>query len=290
MNAPFSVDAACIDCDQCRRIAPDTFRAAGGRTALRRAPATPEETRRAAVALVTCPTGAIHAAPRMKPAVREAAASLPEPITPEGAVLFCGYAAESSFGASAYLIRRPDGNVLVDCPRFAAPLVRRLEALGGVALMVLTHRDDVADHARFAAHFRCPRVLHRDDVTPATRAVEWQPSGGETVMLAPDLAFVPTPGHTRGHAVLLHANRHLFSGDHLAFDPEAAALVAWPEVCWWSWAAQRRSLVRLLDLRFEWLLPGHGHRRHAPAETMRADLAALLARLGVPPAGVRMKG
>lgn len=275
-ETPFTVDSACIDCDQCRRIAPATFHASEGRTAVRRQPAGREETRLAALALVTCPTGAIHAAPGARPAVREAAASLPEAVTPDGSVLFCGYAAESSFGASSYLIRRPEGNVLVDSPRFAAPLVRRLEALGGVALMVLTHRDDVADHAKFAAHFRCPRVLHRDDVARGTRDVEWQPSGEEPVSLASDLLFVPTPGHTRGHAVLLHAGRHLFSGDHLAFDPDAGGLVAWREVCWWDWEAQIRSLARLLDLRFEWLLPGHGHRYHAPAGEMHRALAALV--------------
>lgn len=290
-ESPFTVDSACIDCDQCRQIAPATFRASGGRTAVRRQPAGPDETHRAALALVTCPTGAIHAAGEARRAVRDAVASLPEAVTPDGSVLFCGYASESSFGASSYLIRRPEGNVLVDSPRFASPLVRRLEELGGVALMVLTHRDDVADHAKFAAHFRCRRVLHRQDVTAATRDVEWRPSGDDPVALAPDLLFVPTPGHTRGHAVLLHAERHLFSGDHLAFDPEAGALVAWRDVCWWDWDAQVRSLARLLDLRFEWLLPGHGHRHHAPAAEMRRALAALVSGLRSPRAaraGVRM--
>jgi glyoxylase-like metal-dependent hydrolase (beta-lactamase superfamily II)/ferredoxin len=281
-NAPgeFWVDTRCIDCDQCRQIAPDTFRASAGQSVVYRQPAAPEDAERANVALVTCPTASIHGGrlARGEPA-RRAAASLPEPLTPDGRVLFCGYASERSFGASSYLIVRPEGNVLVDSPRFAAPLARRLEALGGVALMVLTHRDDVADHGRFAAHFGCRRVLHRDDVTAATRGVEIQPTGRAPVALAPDLLLVPTPGHTRGHAVLLHDGRHLFSGDHLAWDPEADSLVAWRDVCWYDWDAQVASLRRLLDHRFEWLLPGHGHRRHAPPEVMRADLARLVARL-----------
>ena len=41
-------------------------------------------------------------------------------------------------------------------------------ALGGVRWMFLTHRDDVADHARFRAHFGCERVLHAADVTADT--------------------------------------------------------------------------------------------------------------------------
>ena len=44
-----------------------------------------------------------------------------------------------------------------------------------------------------------------------------------------DLTVIPTPGHTRGHCVL-HYQRYLFSGDHLAWDREALALTA-PTTC-----------------------------------------------------------
>ncbi len=47
--------------------------------------------------------------------------------------MFCGWASESSYGAAAWLIRRPDGNVLVDSPRFASTLADRLHELGGEA-------------------------------------------------------------------------------------------------------------------------------------------------------------
>ena len=69
----------------------------------------------------------------------------PVPIAPD--ILDCGYAAESSFGAASWLVLRPGGNVLVDSPRHAAPLVARIRALGGARFMFLTHRDDVADRA-----------------------------------------------------------------------------------------------------------------------------------------------
>jgi hypothetical protein len=32
-------------------------------------------------------------------------------------------------------------------------------------------------------------------------------------------------------------------------------------------------MARLLDQRFEWVLPGHGRIHHAPAGVMRAQLA-----------------
>jgi glyoxylase-like metal-dependent hydrolase (beta-lactamase superfamily II) len=49
-------------------------------------------------------------------------------------------------------------------------------------------------------------------------------------------------------------------------------------VCWYSWREQVASLRRLLDHRFEWVLPGHGRRFRAPsAQAMHAAIEALLA-------------
>lgn len=31
--------------------------------------------------------------------------------------------------------------------------------------MFLTHQDDVADHAKWAARFGCERIIHEDDVS-----------------------------------------------------------------------------------------------------------------------------
>ena len=55
------------------------------------------------------------------------------------------------------------GNVLIDSPRFATQLVRKIDEMGGVRRMFLTHKDDVADHDRFAARFNCERIMHADD-------------------------------------------------------------------------------------------------------------------------------
>jgi hypothetical protein len=48
-------------------------------------------------------------------------------------------------------------------------------------------------------------------------------------------------------------------------------------VCWYSWPAQVKSLERLLEFRFRWVLPGHGRRWHAPSHAaMRDEIARLL--------------
>ena len=107
-------------------------------------------------ALISCPTASIGDA--MKNDARAAVASYPELI--EDDVYRCGFTAESSFGAFSYFIARPTGNVLVDSPRFAGPLVKRMESMGGVRTLVLTHQDDVADHEKLHQRFGCECYPH----------------------------------------------------------------------------------------------------------------------------------
>lgn len=270
-HGDFFVDSSCIDCDQCRQIAPAVFRAEGDVSVVDRQPSTAKDTLRAGMALVTCPTASIGI--RARRDLAPAIAAFPERI--DGDVHFCGFASEDSFGASSYLIVRPAGNVLVDSPRFTEPLVRRIAALGGVSTLFLTHRDDVADHSKFRDRFGCERVMHAADATfPVERPIE----GSDPVRLAPDLLAIPTPGHTEGHQVLLYRDKYLFSGDHLWWDPARNGLAASRSVCWYSWEEQRRSFERLLPHPFEWVLPGHGARHHLPASRMAASLRELATR------------
>ena len=136
--------------------------------------------------------------------------------------------------------------------------------------MFLTHRDDVADHDKFHKHFGCTRIIHRDDAGGMRAETKLQ--GEESVRLADDLLVIPVPGHTRGHAVLLYRDRYLFTGDHLAWSDRRGHLIAFRDVAWYSWPEQTRSMKRLLDLPFEWVLPGHGRRAHLPAAVMQQKL------------------
>ena len=275
-NVPgeFFVDATCIDCDTCRRVAPAVFVEGAGHSFVGAQPRDVQERRRAFMALVACPTASIGTSPRTD--ASEGARAFPEAIHDN--VSFCGFTSESSFGAWSYLIERSEGNVLVDSPRAAGPLLSALEARGGVATMFLTHRDDVADHAAFRKRFGCVRVLHEDDVTASTRDVERRIGGLEPVSLAEDLIAIPTPGHTRGHAVLLYRERLLFSGDHLAWSRRRGHLVAFRDANWYSWPETIRSMERLLDYSFEWVLPGHGERYRAESPAaMRRQLERCIA-------------
>jgi glyoxylase-like metal-dependent hydrolase (beta-lactamase superfamily II)/ferredoxin len=273
-NAPgdFFVDSSCIDCDTCRWMAPETFVEREGQASVRSQPGREETTRRALMALVSCPTGSIGTTEKHDMA--EALASLPDPIAP--GVYHCGFHSESSFGAASYLIVRERGNVLVDSPRFTRPLVRRLEQLGGVATMFLTHRDDVADHRRFHEHFGCERILHERDRSAGTRDVERPIEGDETVAVDEEILLVPTPGHTRGSTCLLYRDQFLFTGDHLAWSETRGHVYAFRGACWFDWSTLVRSAERLSELSFEWILPGHGRRCHFPRAQMKREMEKAL--------------
>ncbi|HEV2914893.1 MAG TPA: MBL fold metallo-hydrolase [Pyrinomonadaceae bacterium] len=271
-NVPgdFFVDATCIDCDACRQIAPATFRDHGDRSSVYRQPETEDETRLALMSLVACPTASIGAT--RKHDMHIGIDAFPSLVAEN--VYFCGYTSEASFGAWSYLIVRPaaeGGNILVDSPRFAGPLVKRISAMGGVRTMFLTHRDDIADHASFAKKFGCLRVMHAADGA-ARYQIERAVEGEAAVRLGDDLIAIPVPGHTRGHMVLLYRNKFLFTGDHLAWSPERETLTAFRSVAWYSWTEQTRSMEKLLDYDFEWVLPGHGRIHHASAAEMRSHL------------------
>ena len=275
VQGDFFVDTTCIDCDLCRQIAPATFSDIGDQSIVYHQPETKSDELAALKALVTCPTASIGTVSNRsaKPAVD----SYPDPV--DTGVYFCGFASESSFGASSYLVVRDEGNILVDSPRYATPLVKRIEKLGGISLMFLTHRDDVADHEKWSKHFGAERILHRNDVSRSTSGVERILEGKDSIILNDDLIAIPTPGHTRGHAVLLYRERYLFSGDHLWWSETNDGLYASHSVCWYSWSEQIKSMKRLKDYEFEWVLPGHGRRVHLSSSLMRQELNRCIERM-----------
>jgi glyoxylase-like metal-dependent hydrolase (beta-lactamase superfamily II) len=193
-------------------------------------------------------------------------------------VYFCGFTSEASFGGWSYLIVRPPsegGNVLIDSPRYASQLVKRIETMGGIKQMLLTHRDDVADHELFRKKFGCERVMHAADGA-GRLGVEKIIEGEAEVSLDNDIVVIPTPGHTRGHVVFLYKQKFLFTGDHLAWSPARQTLTAFPSVAWYSWSEQTRSMAKLTDYNFEWVLPGHGDLHHDSAANMRYHLQSCI--------------
>lgn len=275
-NVPgdFFVDESCIDCDTCSQLAPAVFRDHGEQCSVYRQPVTDADRRLALMALVACPTGSIGTIEHHD--VRIGIDAFPSLVA--GNIYFCGFTSESSFGGWSYLILRPEnegGNLLIDSPRFATQLVKRIEKMGGVRQMLLTHRDDIADHQLFRKKFGCERVMHADDGAlkiGAERIIE----GEDAIQLDDDVLAIPTPGHTRGHMVFLYKKNFLFTGDHLAWSPDRQTLTAFPSVAWYSWAKQTESMAKLASYDFEWVLPGHGSLYHDTKQNMRYHLQSCI--------------
>jgi glyoxylase-like metal-dependent hydrolase (beta-lactamase superfamily II) len=239
-------------------------------------PASSAETIDAWLAAQACPTTSIGTLSRQPRPGR----LYPYEIDPGSGVFDCGYCSEDSFGASAWFVRRPDGNLLVDSPRYTAALAEPMAEMGGIAHIVLTHRDDVAGAARYAERFGARVWIHEDDRRAAPFATDVLRGTAETG-IAPGLVALPVPGHTRGSVVYLLDDRYLFTGDSLAWSHERADLTAFRGACWYSWPAQADSLQRLADSgrRFEWVLPGHGARVRAGADELHDRLMGLVERM-----------
>ncbi len=269
IEGDFYVDSTCIDCDTCRWMTPQVFQRRDEQSAVYHQPTNETERLAALQALLACPTSSIGTVEKPKD-IKAVQQSFP--ILVDENIYHCGYHSESSYGAASYLIQLPEGNILVDSPRFTPPLVKRLEEMGTIRYMYLTHKDDVADHQKFAEHFHCQRILHRDDISTDTQNVEIQLTDSEPFQLTPDLLIIPVPGHTKGHTVLLYQNKFLFSGDHLAWSDDRHQLNAFRHVCWYSWPEQIKSMSKLANYSFEWVLPGHGRRFHASTNIMQEQM------------------
>ena len=270
----FYVDATCINCDTCRQLAPMSFEEVGNFSAVTRQPTDKGRSHQAYQALLACPVGSIGTEQSDKLRMKEAMASFPLQLEDE--VSYCGFNSEQSFGANSFFIEHPDGNWLVDSPRYLKHLVEAFEQKGGIAYIFLTHKDDVADAEKYAAHFGAKRMIHRADVEAAPDS-EWIIEGGDSRQVMPHFLIIPVPGHTAGSMALLYQNRFLFTGDHLWWD-SAQKMLGAPSRLVWRKHVLMDSIKKLLDHPFEWVLAGHGDRARLPAEEMRAQLQALVGR------------
>lgn len=260
IDGEFFVDHTCIDCDTCRWMAPEIFTRAGDMSAVFKQPSCEEERLKALQALISCPTSSIHTE---KPArdILEVGKTFPIPINERRipGVYHCGYHSNKSYGGASYFISHPEGNILVDGPRYTKILAENIEKMGGVRYMFLTHKDDVADHNKWSKRFRCDRIMHSKDIEPSTAGVEIKLEGSGPWKLYHDIDLIHTPGHTQGSVCLFYkSSKILFTGDHLFTD--AFGLTISEKYNWYSVPMQLNSVKMLLQLEFEWILPGHGRR------------------------------
>lgn len=287
----FYVDRRCIDCDNCRSLAPEIFvqkppvEGDDGYAYVARQPANPEERARAIAALTVCPVSCIGSRTGVR--LRQAATAFP--LLLEEPVYFLGQASKKSFGGKSYFAALPFGNVMFDAPRWDRHLRAWMAEHGGLDLIFLSHRDDVADAHRYAARFGARVFIGEADgdaykgegrhLLTATEPIGFadylavHPVGG--IIPAPEmnrLQIIPTPGHTGGHFCFRLDNRFLFSGDHVAMNRLTGRLYAFRRHCWHDWNELLESVRLLRDHPFEWVMPAHGRYGRFPWPEMKAML------------------
>jgi glyoxylase-like metal-dependent hydrolase (beta-lactamase superfamily II) len=244
------IDRRCIDCGASPHVAPGLIDHRNGRCVFIRQPVTADEIHASWLAVDVCPTNSVGAPRRL------ARPAHTFPLAIATRVHLLGHNSPDSYGAHSWLVERAGGNLLIDSPRYTRRLHEHVDALGGVAHVLLSHRDDVADARQWAERYGASVVIHRDDQRAAPFA-DYVIDGREPVAIADDVLAVPVPGHTRGSVVYLCAEQ-AFTGDSLAWDTETDRLYAFRDACWYSWDEQRESLRRLADHRFGQVFAGHG--------------------------------
>ncbi|KAF5450053.1 hypothetical protein F2P56_030434 [Juglans regia] len=260
VDGEFFVDHTCIDCDTCQWMAPQIFTRVDEQSAVLKQPTCEEERLKALQALISCPTSSIRTE-KPPPDILTVQKTFPLPIDEQRVpgVYHCGYHSEKSYGAASYLIVHPEGNILIDSPRFTERLASNIEKLGGARYMFLTHKDDIADHERWSKRLKCDRILHSLEVEDSTTNVEIKLEGSGPWSLFQDIQLIHTPGHTDGSVCLFYTSLDiLFTGDHLFMTESGLAISE--KFNFYSVPIQLNNVRILLDLDFKWVLPGHGRR------------------------------
>ena len=171
-------------------MCPSTYSRKGVKSIVHKQPEGDDEKMRAYAAMISCPVGSIRLN-SPDPLVKKALNLFPAPLDPVKlpGVFHLGYHAAESFGAASYLVQRQGvgenekyENIMIDTPRFNERLAQGIEKEGGIEYLVLTHKDDVHDHDRWAKRFpKAKRVMHQADILRYTEEVEIKLSGKEFV-------------------------------------------------------------------------------------------------------------
>ncbi|MFF0390076.1 MBL fold metallo-hydrolase [Kitasatospora sp. NPDC004615] len=276
MGEDWYVDDRCTGCDVARQLAPGLIVQVGRGSELVRQPRDATELAAVNAAAFACHTRSIrrHSGP-LDPAAD------PFPLAIDANVLLCGHNSRRTAAANSYLLRRPDGTVMmIDTPRWSESLATRYEKHGRVTDVLLTHRDHAAHGRVYADRLGAQLWIHEGDLDSSPDA-DRVLRGTDPVEIAEGVVAHPLPGHTEGSVLFLADDRYCFSGDSLYWSRAAGALAVAEHVTWYSIEEQAASLARVAPhLRFEWILPGHGDRNHLPAEQMAEQLCALVAHVG----------
>ena len=269
VGGPWFADTRCIRCDAARNWAPGLIGMdETGRSVIVKQPNGPEQEAAMWRAAAACPTKSIG---NLEHSV-EPAGIFPHPLT--GGVFALGNNALASFAAHSFLVVRPDGNLMIDSPRFTRRLAASVDDLGGVEHVLLTHRDDVADYDRWAERYGARVWIGEADADAAPLATDLT-GNDDITLIAPGAWSIPAPGHTIGHVVYHIDDRLLFTGDTMHWNHRRDELDVFPDQTFHSWDVLADTMDRLAALNVEWIFAGHGMWHHTGAGEWNRQMTTL---------------
>ena len=128
IDGDYFVDNRCINCDNCRELAPEVFREQDSFSIVYQQPMGMEARERTIRAVISCPTRSIGSIKDNHSLLRkEVETQFPLKINDN--VFYLGFNSPKSFGAKSYLITHPQGNWMVDSPRFNRYLKEQIKSI-----------------------------------------------------------------------------------------------------------------------------------------------------------------
>lgn len=118
-----------------------------------------------------------------------------------------------AIGQRAILIQTPEGNILWDCISLLdEETISRIQALGGLRAMVISHPHFYSTHVQWARAFKCPVYLSAEDARWATMASAHQiPLASTETEVVSGVKAIKLGGHFPGSMVLLFDGRLLIA-------------------------------------------------------------------------------
>lgn len=139
------------------------------------------------------------------------------PCESDARITFISTVPKLSIGQRAMLIQTPAGNILWDCISLLdEETIAKIEALGGLKAIVISHPHFYSTHVQWARAFKCPVYLASEDKSWTTMDSGHQVllTETETEIQGTGVKAIKLGGHFPGSMVMLF-DRHLLIADTL---------------------------------------------------------------------------
>jgi hypothetical protein len=158
-----------------------------------------------------------------------------------------------AIGQRAMLIRTPQGNILWDCISYIdAETIDKVNELGGLKAIVVSHPHFYSSHVQWARAFQCPVYISSEDLRWTTiPSAHRKPLTEVETDIVPGVKAIKLGGHFPGSSVLLFDGR-LFIADTLM--TTAAGIGKWDID---ALGAKRAKPPGLSSFSFLWSIPNY---------------------------------